>query len=100
MYLYVECMAFSDRLLRERIRRNRSHQTFDYDEATYDGPLESYSSVPGSERLVVVANRLPVTCSKDSLGQWHLQVGVLVMLRFCLQTHCGCCGMTNLTSLV
>ena len=26
------------------------------------------------ERLVIVANRLPVTCSKDAEGGWQLQV--------------------------
>ena len=28
----------------------------------------------GWERLVVVANRLPVTCSRDAGGKWQLQV--------------------------
>ncbi len=70
------CLAsFADRLLQERIRRNRSHQQFDYDEAAYEGPLDNFNdAVPGSERLVVVANRLPVTCIKDAQGQWQLQV--------------------------
>ncbi len=64
----------ADRLLRERIRRNRSHQQFDLDDASYDGqPMDSFTH-PQSERLVVVANRLPVTCSKDGAGNWQLQV--------------------------
>jgi len=64
-----------DRLLKERIRRNRSHQLFDYDEASYDGPLDFVNGDgSASERLVVVANRLPVTCSKDQHGHWQLQV--------------------------
>ncbi|KAF5827092.1 glycosyltransferase family 20-domain-containing protein [Dunaliella salina] len=64
-----------DRLLKERIRRNRSHQLFDYDEASYDGPLDFLNGESSaSERLVVVANRLPVTCSKDQHGHWQLQV--------------------------
>ena len=50
-------------------------QLFDYDEASYDGPLDFvHGDGSASERLVVVANRLPVTCSKDALGHWQLQV--------------------------
>lgn len=29
---------------------------------------------PAGGRLIVVANRLPVTCSKDSSGRWKLQI--------------------------
>ncbi|GLC47635.1 hypothetical protein PLESTB_000009400 [Pleodorina starrii] len=64
-----------DRLLRERIRRNRSHQAFDIceDVPQEDPVLESVPEPPAQARLVVVANRLPVTCSKDSSGRWQLQ---------------------------
>lgn len=34
---------------------------------------------PCSERVVIVANRLPVTCTRDATGSWQLQVwGVAV----------------------
>eukprot|EP00198_Chlamydomonas_reinhardtii_P002762 XP_001692098.1 trehalose-6-phosphate synthase/phosphatase [Chlamydomonas reinhardtii] len=57
----------ADRLLRERIRRNRSHQAFDvYEDPPPEDPvLETVPEPPLAARLVVVANRLPVTCSKD-----------------------------------
>eukprot|EP00967_Tisochrysis_lutea_P050378 scaffold61969_cov18-Tisochrysis_lutea.AAC.1 len=43
--------------------------------ASYDGPLDFVNGDgSASERLVVVANRLPVTCSKDQHGHWQLQV--------------------------
>jgi trehalose-6-phosphate synthase len=29
---------------------------------------------PSGGRLIVVANRLPVTCSKDAAGKWKLQI--------------------------
>jgi hypothetical protein len=38
-------------------------------------PLDMYNDASTAERLVVVANRLPVTCSKDASGMWQLQVG-------------------------
>lgn len=66
--------CLTDRLLRERIRRNRSHQNFDYEdsfEESFDG---SSAEQPVIERLVVVANRLPVTCSKNAEGQWSFTV--------------------------
>jgi len=59
----------------------QSVQLFDYDEASYDGPLDFVGDGSTSERLVVVANRLPVTCSKDQHGHWQLQV----------KTHKLCC---------
>ncbi|GLI68117.1 hypothetical protein VaNZ11_012454 [Volvox africanus] len=64
-----------DRLLRERIRRNRSHQAFDIaeDMPPEDPVLPAVSEPPIQARLVVVANRLPVTCSRDAQGKWHLQ---------------------------
>lgn len=65
-----------DRLLRERIRRNRSHQAFDIlEEVPIEDPvLETVPEPAHQARLVVIANRLPVTCSKDASGKWHLQV--------------------------
>lgn len=38
-----------------------------------DPVLETVPEPPLAARLVVVANRLPVTCSKDSNGRWQLQ---------------------------
>jgi hypothetical protein len=90
--IWKKCYTFgvfvvrADRLLQERIKRNRSHQHFgDYDEAVYDGPLpldagggEFAVAAPLGDRLVVVANRLPVTCTKDARGQWQLQVRLIV----------------------
>jgi hypothetical protein len=35
--LFPCCSLLLDRLLQERIRRNRSQQQFDYDEAQYEG---------------------------------------------------------------
>jgi hypothetical protein len=64
----------ADRLLRERIRRNRSHQTFDLLDEDLENSLEHPAEPGVNERLVVLANRLPVTCSKDSQGTWRLQV--------------------------
>lgn len=69
----------TDRLLRERIRRNRSNQQFcDFDEAIDEGPPEPAGEGCTSERLVVVANRLPVTCTREggASGSWTLQVSV------------------------
>ncbi|KAG2501762.1 hypothetical protein HYH03_000262 [Edaphochlamys debaryana] len=64
-----------DRLLRERIRRNRSHQAFDvYEDPPPEDPvLETVPEPLQGARLVVVANRLPVTVSKDASGRWQLQ---------------------------
>eukprot|EP00878_Enallax_costatus_P027615 GHUV01029750.1.p1 GENE.GHUV01029750.1~~GHUV01029750.1.p1 ORF type:complete len:669 (+),score=134.14 GHUV01029750.1:399-2405(+) len=66
-----------DRLLRERIRKSRSAQALDHldewDRWEQDFvPLERVE--PAGGRLIVVANRLPVTCSKDSSGRWKLQI--------------------------
>lgn len=68
-----------DRLLRERIRKSRSSQHLENFveewrqwEAAAALP-EPDPAQPGSERLLVVANRLPVTCSKDVSGKWRLQ---------------------------
>ncbi|GIL52515.1 hypothetical protein Vafri_8357 [Volvox africanus] len=64
-----------DRLLRERIRRNRSHQAFDIaeDMLLEDLVLPAVPEPPIQARLLVVANRLPVTCSRDAIGNWQLQ---------------------------
>lgn len=61
-----------DRLLRERIRKSRSSQALEECEDVDDGV--DYSEYAATDRLMVVANRLPVTCSKDSSGKWKLQV--------------------------
>jgi hypothetical protein len=78
----------TERLLQERIRRNRSHQTFNdlleenVDYSPHDGlsdeGLEEGGTGTGpsiSERLVVMADRLPVTCTRDTTGNRKLQVG-------------------------
>ncbi|KIZ00019.1 alpha,alpha-trehalose-phosphate synthase (UDP-forming), partial [Monoraphidium neglectum] len=67
------------RLLRERIRKSRSTQelqTFeDWDHGWEDMvPVDSRHAPLDNARLIVVANRLPVTCSKDPQGRWRLQV--------------------------
>ncbi|MEW5311818.1 MAG: hypothetical protein WDW38_003503 [Sanguina aurantia] len=75
--LGVTHATHADRLLRERIRRNRSNQQFcDFDEAIDEGPPEPTGEGCTSERLVVVANRLPVTCTREggASGSWTLQV--------------------------
>jgi hypothetical protein len=74
--------APADRLLRERIRKSRSSQALDLEQYVED--VESSSQGGGQagspveplveERLMVVANRLPVTCAKDAAGLWRLQV--------------------------
>ncbi len=59
------------------MRRNRSHVQLDYDEAAYEDPLTLGGGADAGaqqERLCVVANRLPVTCTKDPQGHWQLQV--------------------------
>eukprot|EP00955_Chlamydomonas_euryale_P088733 364408-Chlamydomonas_euryale.AAC.1 len=63
----------------ERLRRNRSHQQFEDLvaqtpglERLKDGMMDSLRQ-EGDERLVVVANRLPVTCCRDAGGSWQLQ---------------------------
>ena len=120
----MQCHFLTDRLLMERLRRNRSHQQFEdigsltsfADELlemnrqggtgggtgggtacstgsplppshTVSGTLPDIGGMGGmgggaesvtSERVVIVANRLPVTCIRDPItGAWKLQVGVL-----------------------
>lgn len=80
-------LRHADRLLMQRLRRNKSHQQMEdlsvsgslpsgFASLRDAGLLESMPqlSAEGWERLVVVANRLPVTCSRDASGKWQLQV--------------------------
>lgn len=71
-------MLCTDRLLLERTRRNKSHQAFDQflDDSAYPDAPPDLPDVSGTEQqsLKVIANRLPVTCSKDASGHWQLQV--------------------------
>jgi hypothetical protein len=72
----------ADRLLMERMRRNKSNQQFEdlvNNTAAFaslkDSMVESLRQEE-DERLVVVANRLPVTCCRDANNGWQLQVGI------------------------
>lgn len=60
----------ADRLLRERIRKTRSTNRLS-DVAALQQQLDSLEK--GYDRVFIVANRLPVTCSKDANGHWKLQ---------------------------
>lgn len=67
----------------ERLRKSKSSNSLHVSSSNVI--MERFESTPeweaeaggsqGSQRLIIVANRLPVTCSKDPSGQWRLQVG-------------------------
>lgn len=62
------------------VHERRSHQAFDPQYQQDESAWENVDVFPDTsqgvhqDRLVVVANRLPVTCSKDATGHWQLQV--------------------------
>lgn len=87
MFLSSDHLPCADRLLLQRIRKSQSGTTL-YREASEDagdviGPGGSHhgsaNMEPGTgpsedQRLLVVANRLPVSAQKTKNGSWDLQV--------------------------
>ena len=72
------CARPADRLLLQRLRKSQSGTAL-YKEAQVAEEVQersAYSSVESgaSQRLLVVANRLPVSAYRDKQGKWQLQV--------------------------
>ena len=70
--------GIADLLLLQRLRKSQSGTAL-YKEAQVVEELQersAYSSVESgtSQRLLVVANRLPVSAYRDKEGRWQLQV--------------------------
>jgi hypothetical protein len=88
------CSLYADRLLLQRLRKSQSGTAL-YKEAQVAEEQQErsvYSSYDsgGSQRLLVVANRLPVSAYKDKQGRWQLQVDHLpdeevMFAHFCLE---------------
>ena len=71
------CLS-ADRLLLQRLRKSQSTSGLyeDIDGLQLSDTALPYPLVDGSapQRLLVIANRLPVSAFKDRGGQWQLQV--------------------------
>jgi hypothetical protein len=87
-------LSSADRLLLQRLRKSQSTTVLYGEQPDFHPPSSSEVPLPpeststglgggglypqldsgGSQRLIVVANRLPVSAYKDKGGQWQLQV--------------------------
>ncbi len=71
----------ADRLLLQRLRKSQSGTAL-YGEAqaaeeAQEQSVYTANSAAGTARLLVVANRLPVSAVRDAAGNWQLQVDLL-----------------------
>ena len=63
----------TNRLLKERLRRTQSGTSFHQSDSAEQLPLLAEHH---TENVVIVANRLPGSATKDENGNWKLEVGV------------------------
>ena len=75
------CPLPADRLLLQRLRKSQSGTAL-YGEAqaaeeAQEQSVYTANSAAGTARLLVVANRLPVSAVRDAAGNWQLQVDLL-----------------------
>lgn len=85
----------ADRLLLQRLRKSQSGTALYKEAQVVEEQQERFLSQPeseGSQRLLVVANRLPVSAYRDKDGRWQLQVEHLpdeeVVCAYCCLVTC------------
>lgn len=104
------CCACADRLLLQRLRKSQSgtalYKEAQVAEEQQERLLSQQNESEGSQRLLVVANRLPVSAYRDKDGRWQLQVEhlpdeevVCAHCRLAIALNCSPHALTSLPSM-